>query len=140
SQLPRMRRSAGIPFASRTGIIIMNIRWLWFDHFPPELDVKATDRPLIIKRAHEIRKNERLNGVRSTFARTLVATLLPVAVVFILCLIIGPKFRSAPWRITSIVAAPLVFNGLVWLAITYSVFRVSGPFVRWALCEHGYPV
>lgn len=36
--------------------------------------------------------------------------------------------------------SPVVFNALVWLVITYTMYRTSAPFVRRALCDLGRPV
>jgi hypothetical protein len=123
----------------------MNIRWLWFDHFPRGLELSAAERTAARRLASQHRRQDpRYRGATRKAVMLSIALILPLIFIFLAWImwpfVIGKVFRSQLGMIINNSLSPILFNGVLWLIITYVSYRSSAPFVRRALCDLGRPV
>ena len=112
----------------------MNLRWLWFDHIPPELNVPKEGRWLVTAVAKQWRrtKPELLRGDRWTrfvFAIACLGILVALSIALFLAF---PNMRNV--RIVS----GGVLGAAAWVVATREVAYWNRPYVRRALCCLGY--
>ena len=120
----------------------MNLRWLWLDHIPPELDVSDVQRAEIGRLAYQKRvKEPRFRKSNRRNARMLLLAVVPLALVFtgMIFALIWVRLGTA-WNIVTNITGILLFNGLLWFCISWAWYRTNAPYVRWALCRIGKPV
>jgi hypothetical protein len=120
----------------------MNIRWLWLDHIPPELDLTEPQRGEVVKLARDKRrKDPRFRGTQRGARRLLVLTVTPLAILFTFWVFILVHLRlRTQWHILSNLTGILLFHALTWTCIAWAIYRTNAPFVRWALCQINRPV
>jgi len=122
----------------------MNLRWLWLDHFPPELDLTAEQRKEANRRARLIgAAHPKLGGARKRAAQMVIGWSIALSIVFTAWVL---RSQWMPWKPTSrtvnillSVFSPILFNALVWGVIAMSVNRAAAPFVRAALSTMEFP-
>lgn len=110
----------------------MNLRWLWFDHFPPDLALTAVDRAKARKMARAHWKREpRSYGAMRLYRQVMV----PVGVLAILVLVAGIY-----WRKQLPVPALLPYFAVLYPGMMWALYRARRPFIRRALNNLGHPV
>ena len=121
---------------------MMNLRWLWLDHFPAGMELTDAQRAEVKRRAFEHRfKDPRYRRSSRTFARIAWGFAVPLSLAFMVWvwLLVGvrPPF---PWNGIGNVAGILLFQASLWMGIAYGLHRSSVFYVRKALCDMGLPV
>jgi len=112
----------------------MNLRWLWFDHIPPELEVPKEARNAIKRRAQALAW-ERLPHFRVyppawRVAAAVIGGLTVVTAWLIWRLPLGLDWMVILWFVLGVSLIPVVGS---WIA-----FATSTGGVRLALCQLGY--
>jgi hypothetical protein len=120
----------------------MNLRWLWLDQIPPELNLAPAQRREVQKRAMEHRRLEPnyRKHARRTFT-TILVLVTPVTMLFILWLLYRPGWQKGPvLSAVNILGSIFVSQALIWVCICYGLRRWSTPYIRKALCDTGFAI
>ena len=117
----------------------MNVRWLWFDHFPPELDLTNEQKRSVRARASLHRKREpNYRGAGRRYAFVVLPLFLVAFASYYLWL--DHLIRSRTTNTQSPFIVGLLPSVIVYGIIAFALHRTRTPFVRRALRDAGYEI
>ena len=114
----------------------MNVRWLWFDHFPPELDLTREQRRLASIRASQHRKQE--PNYRGAQRRYTLYFFVIFAVGFVAYWLWIDKLIQT--RRMNFLTPSVVFMVMTYGIMAFGMHRTRTPFIRRALRDMGYDI
>lgn len=120
----------------------MNLRWLWFDHIPPGVELNAQQRAELRRRSRALRAAHpsTMHKHGSLIAAIIVASFVEAALLLLVILVVFPQAQSPMSRALAIIGLPAMIVVVFWLFVAVTFNRSHSPFVRAALNEMGHPV
>jgi hypothetical protein len=118
------------------------IRWLWFDHIPPGVELTAAERREVARRSRQLRSAHPSTRHKhgSLIAAVIGWSLLEALVLLGAIFFVMPMLGTSAARNSAIIALLLLICVPFWLMISLAFNRSHAPFVREALNELGHPV
>lgn len=117
----------------------MNLRWLWLDHFPAELDLTDEQKRSARSRASLHRKREpNYRGAGRRYALTFLPIFLFAFALYYLWLQHLIETRRVGTQSPLIVG--LVCCALMYAPMAFALHRTRTPFIRRALRDMGYEI
>lgn len=120
----------------------MNLRWLWFDHIPPGIELNPAQRRQLRHRAKDLRAAH--PSTRHKHGALIVAittgSILEAGLLLFVVIYVFPQARTPVGQALTIYGLPALICIPFWLILAITFNRSHSPFVRAALNEMGHPV
>lgn len=111
----------------------MNVRWLWFNHFPQELELTAAERAKAkrLAKSHAWRE-PRFHGANRAMMQVMIPTIV-LAGALQVALIVFAARSVTPW-------VTFFYMAIFWPGMAWANHRARRPFIHKALNDLGHPV
>ena len=118
-------------------------RWLWLNHVPAGLSLTPEQYADVKRRVRALGSSQRrfTPMSRRMLVRLIPSTLLlSMAFVVWILWLVRTRPGGTGWMIFANVTGSLMFQGLIWAAIAWSINRAIAPLVWQALNQSGFRV